>query len=132
MNAFDNALVDAKIAQGNLVPVSSILPKNCKKLDRVPEFIPGTILYCILAKTNGSKGERIGVGIGYALSNEYGVVAEAHGQSTEAKIRELIAQELKGMTTVRKINTKETYIETKTIERIKEKYGCAIAALVFS
>ena len=40
LNAFDNALLEAKIGNVNLIPVSSMLPPNTQLVE-MPELEPG-------------------------------------------------------------------------------------------
>ncbi len=84
--SFENALRAAKIAQLNLVRVSSIFPPYCKILDLnqgLSHLEPGEITHCVLAQEQIKEpGRRIVASIGLALpaeSGHYGYISEHHG-----------------------------------------------------
>ena len=91
LNAFDRALERARIAQCNLVCVSSILPGECREIE-VQEIPVGSITYAVLARMDGDEGTTIGAGIAYGFQSDmiYGIVAEAHGYMDEAALREIL------------------------------------------
>ena len=79
ISAFDHALINAGVGHCNLVPVSSIIPKGALRLDHIPDFVPGTTIHCVLAKSLLKSNETGVVCLGYSLSTEYGIVAETDG-----------------------------------------------------
>lgn len=86
LQSFEEALREAKIAEYNLVKVSSIYPPNCKIVDRrigLKKLNPGQIVYCVMAEARTNEPNRlICSGIGLALPakpNQHGYIAEHHG-----------------------------------------------------
>ncbi len=84
--SFELALRDAGIEKQNLVYVSSILPPNCKIISKekgVPDLKPGSITYCVMARTETNENNRLAVSsVGCAVpadSNNYGYLSEHHG-----------------------------------------------------
>lgn len=94
--AFDNALLNADIANYNLVKISSILPPNCKKADSVPLEFGSPILTAYGTYTSNKVGEVISsaVAIGIpANSTDNGVIMEISGigtaESMEKRVRNM-------------------------------------------
>lgn len=84
--SFELALRDAKIAEYNLVRVSSILPPGCKVIGRregVKKLHPGQVLYTVVAESATNEPNRlIASSIGVAIprdSSQYGYLSEHHG-----------------------------------------------------
>lgn len=81
--SFESALRNAKIAEFNLVRVSSIFPPHCKLMSRnqgVEELNPGQIVYCVLSDNSTNEPHRlVAASIGLAIPkhrNRYGYLAE--------------------------------------------------------
>ncbi|MDO8494789.1 MAG: arginine decarboxylase, pyruvoyl-dependent [Deltaproteobacteria bacterium] len=85
LQSFEMALRDAKIAQYNLVRVSSIFPPNCKILQRnvgVKDLHPGEIVFCVLYDNATNEPHRlIAASVGMALPKNDG----HHGYLSEHK-----------------------------------------------
>jgi len=128
LNAFDEALAKAGIAQCNLVPVSSILPKGVEQVEPF-EIMPGSITYVVLAKMDGKEGETIGAGIAWAMGEKHGIVVEDHDHDKES-VEKQLHRKLMEMAKIRglKISNYEMRIESMKVD---DKYGCALAVLVF-
>ncbi len=81
--SFELALRDAKIEKFNLVPVSSIIPPQCKIVERqagLQELSPGQIVFCVMARMTSNKmGKRIFASVGAALPKN----PKHHGYITE-------------------------------------------------
>ncbi len=133
LNAFDVALKKAGIAQCNIVPVSSILPPNCKrrKWKKIP---PGTITFAVIARMDGSEGTIIGSGIAWAWekNRKYGLVAEAHGYMDRKAIRETLEWKIKEMAKIRNIEIDHIEYRIEVLRVPADNYGCVLAALVYS
>lgn len=137
LNAFDRALVKARVDQCNLVPVSSILPKDIVPVEY--EYIPpGTITHCVLSRADGTAGQSIGAGIGYAfcegieIKQGFGIIAEDYGNKTKESIEETVRQKLHEMAEARVMRVKELKVEVETIDEVPEDtYGSVVAILVF-
>ena len=79
LNAFDNALLEAKIGNVNLIPVSSMLPPNTQLVD-MPELEPGEMTNCVLSSQySPNPGDEISAVIGFCQADEMGCVIEAKG-----------------------------------------------------
>ena len=130
LNAFDKALMDAGIAQCNLVCVSSIIPKDAREID--PVKIPaGNITFVVMAKENGNGGELISAGVGIAICKEHGLVAEAFGKMSEEDLKRELDRKLKEMVSARNFSTQEVKYKTISLKVPEGKYGSVVAAVVF-
>ena len=96
LSSFEAALRSAKVADFNLVQVSSILPPGCKRISKekgLKLLKPGEIVFCVLSKNSTNEPNRlITASIGCAIpadSSQYGYLSEYHsfGQ-TEKKAGE--------------------------------------------
>jgi len=136
LNAFDAALVEAGIAQCNLVPVSSILPEGAVE---VPprEIEIGSITFTVLARCEGSGGERIAAGVGWAFVRDpasgksYGMVVEDTGDRTGKNIGEDLRKKLLEMADARKVEIERWDKKIGVMEVPKGCFGCVVAALVY-
>ena len=136
LNAFDAALVDAGIAQCNLVPVSSILPEGATEVEP-REIETGSITFTVLARCDGTGGDLIGAGIGWAFvqdsksKKEYGIVVEAMGDKSEEGIGIDLESRLLEMAKARSVtmNRKGKRVETMTVPG--DFFGCVISALIY-
>lgn len=129
VSAFDNALLNAGIGNYNLVPVSSIIPGGSIKIVNIPPLPPGTILHCILGRYDITANEIGVVSLGYSMSMEYGVVAEAIGTDV-VETRNRCTQMLKEMTIQRLGIFEDPVIEIQNISCERSKYACGIIALL--
>ncbi len=58
LNAFDEALQNAGLAEQNIVSVSSVLPVGIKPV-RKRDLSMGAITHCVLAQQRGGEGETV-------------------------------------------------------------------------
>lgn len=83
LQSFELALRDAKIAQFNLVRVSSIFPPHCKIIQRanaVKQLKPGEVVYCVMSDTATNEPNRLmSASVGVALPRN----ADSHGYLSE-------------------------------------------------
>lgn len=135
INAFDAALMKAGISEVNLVPVSSILPERCFKLKTKPNIRIGEIVFCVLARLDGIKGEKISAGIACIYGNRgkknYGLVMEAHGNVNAKTLRRDLGNRIDSMCKLRNFKIKEVEIVIESISKIKNKFGSTIVALIY-
>lgn len=129
VSAFDHALIDAGIGNCNLVPVSSIIPKGALRLGHVPDFVPGTIIHCILAKSLLKSNETGVVCLGYSLSAEYGIVAETNGIDSLETIERCL-QMLKEMASNRPGKFSDPIIESQEVICGQKKHACGVIVLL--
>jgi len=132
LNAFDLALKNAGICQCNLVPVTSILPPNCKEIKR--RKIPaGSVTFAVMARMDGSEGTTVGAGIAWAWEKDmkYGIVAEAHGYMDQKALKEILEWKINEMAKIREIEINGIKYRMEVLRVPMDNYGCAIAALVY-
>src|ERR1019366_6899933 len=100
--AFDGALLDAGIANFNLIKLSSVIPPNCEikvgrpNLDNDQDH--GKKLYTVLSeKRESEKGREAWAGIGWVQGKDgRGLFVEQHG-SQQAEVMRLIKDTLNDM-----------------------------------
>lgn len=132
LNAFDTALRRAGIAQCNLVPVSSILPKGCKERKR--NKIPiGSITFAVIARMDGDEGTTIGAGIAWVWEKnlDYGIVAECHGHMDRKAMLEVLEWKIQEMAKIREIEINGIEYRIEEMRIPMDAYGCVVAALVY-
>ena len=132
LNAFDQALIDAKIGELNLVSVSSILPAGIKKVPR-REIPMGSITHCVLAQQSGNEGEMISAGIAYAFRKDGmgGYVAEGHLYGTQKSLREILEWKINEMAKLRDIEFGPISYKTCEMSVPMDHYGVCLASLVY-
>src|SRR2546427_3985318 len=69
LNAFDEALQNAGLAEQNIVSVSSVLPVGIKPVRR-RDLPMGAITHCVLAQQRGGEGETVSAGIAYGFRDD--------------------------------------------------------------
>lgn len=130
LNAFDNALSDAKIGDVNLIKVSSMLAGNAEVED-IPKLKPGAMVNCVLSTiTSDNPGDEITSVVAVAIGEELGCVTE---KSAINKNPEEITEEatfmVKYMMKKRNVAIKELIVEsiTHTVEEI----GSVVSSVVY-
>lgn len=85
LQSFELALRDAKIAQFNLVPVSSIYPPGCKLVGReegLKELSAGQVVFLVMSRNETNEPQRlIAASVGLAVPKDkgtYGYLSEDH------------------------------------------------------
>lgn len=99
LTSFDNALLNCKIANYNLVKVSSILPARCKKVEEV-DIPEGSVIFTAYANlSSNKKGEIISAAVGVGIPKDkekIGVIMECSGfctkQTTEKRLINMIKE----------------------------------------
>lgn len=136
--AFDKALMMAGINQCNLVLVSSMLPHGAKLISKSrAEILTGEIVFCVMARNDGRKGESIYSGIGYATgydkesNKEYGFVLEGSNKLGESGLRKELISGLKIMAELRNFEIQHCDVITRGIKKIKSSFGSAIVSLIY-
>ena len=129
LNAFDNALLAARVGNLNLIRVSSVLPQDAKVLDQPPQIVPGSLVptvYSVHVSAQPGATVAAAVGIGVA-DGSHGMIYESHGSSStevEAAVRQMIDEGFAR----RGLRLKEVIV--RSIEHKVERIGCAVAAVV--
>jgi arginine decarboxylase len=92
LTSFELALRDAEIADLNLVPVSSILPPQCKIVSRQEgrkHLQPGQIVFTIMARSATNEPNRLiaaSIGLARAVDeSQYGYLSEHHSTGETAQ-----------------------------------------------
>jgi arginine decarboxylase len=129
LNAFDNALLAARVGNLNLIRVSSVLPEGAAILSEPPQIPPGSLVptvYC--AHTSARPGETVAAAVGIGVGDgSHGMIYEAHGHSraeAEETVRHMIGEGFAH----RELKLKE--IVVRSAEHKVEQTGCAVAAVV--
>jgi len=130
LNAFDNALLDAKIGDVNLIKVSSILPSDTEIVP-VPKFQAGDMVNCVLAYISSNiEGDLISAAVAVATSDDFGCVVENTGINRDINDVKTEAESMvKYMMNVRGLEIKEIIIADKS--HIVKKEGAVVAAVVY-
>src|SRR5256886_14987087 len=104
LNAFDEALQNAGLAEQNIVSVSSVLPVGIRAVRR-RDLPMGAITHCVLAQQRGGEGETISAGIAYGFRDDDfgGYVAEGHMHGTKNSLREVMEWKMGEMAKLRGI-----------------------------
>src|SRR5256885_2483813 len=85
LNAFDEALQNAGLAEQNIVSVSSVLPVGIKPVRR-RDLPMGAITHCVLAQQRGGEGETVSAGIAYGVRDDgFGGGGAGRGQARPQK-----------------------------------------------
>lgn len=132
LNAFDLALERARIAQCNIVTVSSILPGKCAQVE-LQDIPVGSITHAVMARMDGDEGTTIGAGIAYGFSSDmsYGIVAEAHGYMDEDALKEILEWKIQEMAKIRHIVLSSITYRIEVLRVPMDNYGCVVSALVY-
>lgn len=130
LNAFDNALLEAKIGNVNLIPVSSMLPPNTQLVE-MPKLEPGLMTNCVLShQYSENPGDEIAAVIAYCQAEEMGCVIEAKGVNKTTKE---LKEEAKFMAEYMMEKRELTIIDYREIiqtHTVQEK-ASVVAALVY-
>lgn len=130
LNAFDNALLDAGIGDVNLIPVSSILPKDTEIVE-LPPIKEGKMVNCVLSCVHSDHpGDLITAVVAVATSDDLGCVVEHSGINQDPeKIKAEAKTMVEYMMEVRGLTIKEIIIadENHTVK----KEAVAVAAVVY-
>src|SRR2546428_8589569 len=104
LNAFDEALQNAGLAEQNIVSVSSVLPVGIKPVRR-RDLPMGAITHCVLAQQRGGEGETISARIAYGFRDDGfgGYVAEGHMHGTKNFLPGVMGWKMGGMAELRGI-----------------------------
>ncbi len=130
LTAFDRALMDAGIANMNLIRVTSILPPGIPVVP-VRAFVPGTLIPAVYAKIASHRpGERIAAAIGVGICRgAHGVIMEhthvGSAEDAEVAVREMVKEAMAS----RELRIDDIVVVSKA--HVVRRPACAIAAVVF-
>jgi arginine decarboxylase len=101
LQSFEMALRHARIAQFNLVRVSSIFPPGCKIIQRnegIKHLRPGQVVYCVLSDIATDEPHRLlaaSVGLSIPKSSEFhGYLSEHHAYGQNERVAGDYAEDL--------------------------------------
>lgn len=129
LTSFEMALRNAKIAEYNLVKVSSIFPPHCKLISRsagLKKMNPGQITYCVISENATNEPNRlIASSVGIAIprdSNRYGYLSEHHSfgenDTVAGEYAEDLAADMLATILDAPFDPDKSYDESKDIWRI--------------
>ena len=129
LTSFEMALRDAKIAEFNLVKVSSIFPPNCTLVQRtkgLKTLSPGEIVYVVMSENSTNEPNRlVAASAGIAIPkehNRHGYISEHHsfGQNdtVAGEYAEDLAAYMLATTLGAPFNPDRSYDEQKDIWKI--------------
>src|SRR2546425_11017590 len=98
LNAFDEALQNAGLAEQNIVSVSSVLPVGIRPV-RQRDLPMGAITHCVLAQQRGGGGETLsaGLAVGFRDDGSRGCAGEGHMHGRKNPLREGMEGEVGAM-----------------------------------
>ncbi|MEW6182245.1 MAG: arginine decarboxylase, pyruvoyl-dependent [Bacillota bacterium] len=128
LNAFDNALLAARIGNVNIIRVSSILPPGTK-YDPGLILPPGSLVPTAYGSiTSETPGELIAAAVGVGISSEsFGVIMEFSGKCDEKTARARVDEMIREAFARRGMEVKE--IKTAAVQHTVERIGCVLAAV---
>lgn len=101
LSSFEMALRDAKIAQFNLVRVSSIYPPGCKIITKdagLKQMSAGQIVHCVISDCSTNEPQRLlASSVGVAIPSDkthFGYLSEHHSYGQNSKIAGEYAEDL--------------------------------------
>lgn len=129
LNAFDNALLSAKIGNFNLVRVSSVLPEDVELVQHAPRIVPGSLVPTVYSvQVSARAGETVAATVGIGVADgTHGMIYESHGHSLRASedaVRRMIDEGFAR----RGLRLKDVIV--RSAEHRVERIGCAVAAVV--
>jgi len=131
INAFDNALLAARIGNINLIKVSSILPPGVE-LVALPRIKPGALVPTAYAAiTSEVPGEVVAAAVGWARPVDpakNGVIMEFHDKATREEAERMVVQMLEEAFRVRGEQIRD--MKVFGVEHRVERTGCALAAVM--
>ncbi|NLK51787.1 MAG: arginine decarboxylase, pyruvoyl-dependent [Syntrophomonadaceae bacterium] len=128
LTAFDNALLQARVGNVNLIRVSSILPPGTQYTPDL-EIPPGSLLpiaYGSIVST--VQGEIISAAVAVGISaDSFGVIMEFSGKCTRDKAEAEVIAMVKEAFANRKMELKD--LKVASAEHQVQRIGCAFAAV---
>lgn len=133
LNAFDVALIGAGIAEQNLLAVSSVIPIGAVATEP-SELDMGAVTHCVMSQMRGTEGEVIAAGIAYAYRTDGrgGYVAEGHLHGSAVDLDAELRDKMREMARIRGVGLGEVRTVIEELRVPAGRFGCCIAALVFT
>ncbi|NLU45962.1 MAG: pyruvoyl-dependent arginine decarboxylase [Euryarchaeota archaeon] len=133
LNAFDVALIEAGIAEQNLLAVSSVIPIGAERQE-LTEMEMGAVTHCVMSQMRGRDGEVIAAGIAYAYRKDGrgGYVAEGHLHGSATDLDRELRDKMREMARIRGVELNEVSTLTEELRVPEGRFGCCVVALVFT
>ncbi|MDR5697536.1 MAG: arginine decarboxylase, pyruvoyl-dependent [Armatimonadota bacterium] len=130
INAFDHALMDAGIANLNLLRVTSILPAGVRVVP-MRGITEGMLMPAVYARiASHVPGERIAAAVGVGLSEDaYGVIMEYSHKGTAQNAEQIVRRMVDEAFAIRELRLREVLVGAK--EHVVDRIGCVVAAVLF-
>ncbi len=131
LNAFDNALLEAKVGNTNLVRMSSIVPPKCECVNNIELPYGALVPVAYASKTSEKPGEIITSAIAVAIPKDDtkpGVIMEHSAtegkEATEETVKNMVKEAMK----VRNEPIKEIKVISAThkVEKIGATFACCV------
>lgn len=131
LNAFDSALMNAGVANTNLLRVTSILPPGCKEVKpfKLPYGALVPVVYSL--KTSSTKDELISAGVGAGIpvdKEKPGLLMEYSCRGSKKEAERILREMVEEGFAMRKEKLKEVRIVT--VEHRVKRNGSACAVVV--
>ncbi len=129
LNAFDNALLDAGIANLNFVRVTSIFPLGARVVPLRP-YQPGMLMPAVYARiSRHTPGERIAAAVAIGISEQrYGVIMEHSHAGTSENAEQIVRRMVDEALAARGLRGVDTVVAAK--EHLVQRTGCVVAAVL--
>ncbi len=131
LNAFDNALLNSKIGNTNLVRMSSIIPPNCKEVDELELPYGALIPTAYASKVSQIMGDIITAAIAVAIpvdSSKPGVIMEYSASSHKEEAEEITKNMVKEAMKTRNEEIKQIKVVSAThkVEHTGAVFACCV------
>jgi len=134
LNAIDRAMLDAEIGDLNIIEVSSVLPKDIEKVEKISGKT-GDFRHAVLSKATGSDKRLIaGLAWGFREDDQGGYVIEHFAEEEKFDMddfKEELRGKLKEMGEARGVTLKDVNMVYDNLDVREEEFGCVIAGLVY-
>jgi arginine decarboxylase len=129
LNAFDNALMDAGIANLNFLRVTSIFPLGARIVP-MRAYQPGMLMPAVYARiSRHTPGERIAAAVAVGIGDTgYGVIMEHSHTGTGENAAQIVRRMVEDALAARGLRLVETHVAVK--EHTVTRTGCAVAAVL--
>lgn len=130
LNAFDNALLLAKIGNYNLIKVSSIIPQGARLLEVQPDLLAGALVPAVLANiTSEQPGEEISSAVGLGFGRDsHGMIMEHSCVGPVAKAEAVVRGMVEQAFARRGLELHDVVI--RSCSHRVTKVGCTVAAVI--
>lgn len=128
LNAFDGALLKARVGNTNLLRVSSILPPGCQF---EPDLVipPGSLLPVAYGSiTSSDQGDIISAAVAVGIKKDsFGVIMEFSGKCSKKEAEAQVTRMVEEAFSMRGLELDE--VKIASTEHVVENIGCAFAAV---